>query len=114
MIYMMNLIASKLRADKRPGVIKAKRGAKGFLALIVMLGFGYTMTYFTFSNYIAVRFFVAIVQPSQGIWICLLQVILSRQITKNARKRLQRFRDSKKVERSFSNNRVVIPSVTNF
>uniref|UniRef100_A0A7M5XDQ7 Uncharacterized protein n=1 Tax=Clytia hemisphaerica TaxID=252671 RepID=A0A7M5XDQ7_9CNID len=104
-IYMMNLIITKLRGEKTTEFNKAKKGARGFMVLVVLLGFGYMITLMGPKYNYPYQYVKAVVQPLQGILVCLLQVIFSQQVFKGYRRWLKKCLRRHNEERHFSERR---------
>lgn len=93
-VYLMRLIVSKLKTEKSSDLIKVKKTTRSLLVLLILLGLGYAITIFGPDEQRWWRVTRAIIQPTQGILICITQVFNSHHLTNALKLKLKKI-DSK-------------------
>lgn len=92
MTYLMWMIWSKLKDSNNNELHKARKAARGFFILIVLLGGGYAFTLYGPDDCFEFKYFEAVVAETQGIFVCLAHVIFSREVNEAIRGKYRLFK----------------------
>ncbi|XP_065664998.1 corticotropin-releasing factor receptor 2-like [Hydra vulgaris] len=102
LLYLMWIIRSKLKSGTGCELEKSRRAARSFFILVFLLGGGYIFVSTGPADCLPFEYFQVILIVPQGIYVCIFQIIISKEVRNSARLKINRLKQKSSIPRFVS------------
>ncbi|XP_047137028.2 corticotropin-releasing factor receptor 2 isoform X1 [Hydra vulgaris] len=94
LLYLMWIIRSKLKSGTGCELEKSRKAARSFFILVFLLGGGYFFVSTGPNDCIPFQYLQVILIVPQGIYVCIFQIIFSKEVRNSARLKINRLKQN--------------------
>ncbi|XP_047137030.2 uncharacterized protein LOC105849275 [Hydra vulgaris] len=102
LLYLMWIIRSKLKSGTGCELEKSRKAARSFFILVFLLGGGYIFVSTGPNDCIPFQYLQVILIVPQGIYVCIFQIFISKEIRNSARLKINRLKQKSSIPRFIS------------
>ncbi|XP_047137026.1 corticotropin-releasing factor receptor 2 isoform X2 [Hydra vulgaris] len=102
LLYLMWIIRSKLESGTGCELEKSRKAARSFFILVFLLGGGYIFVSTGPSDCIPFEYLQVILIAPQGIYVCIFQIFISKEVRNSARLKINRLKQKSSIPRFVS------------